>query len=83
MTKNDPNDLKFGHKMYLGGFYQFPEFRQNRPKNARFFTKNGNFWRFSGIPIKKNLRRKMYLVLGKWSNWPKNWYKCTLGPLLQ
>ena len=39
--------------MYLGVFYQFPKFRQNRPKNARFLTKNGNFLRFSGIQIKK------------------------------
>ena len=25
----------------------------------------------------------MYLVRGKWSNWAKNWYTCTLGPLQQ
>ena len=25
----------------------------------------------------------MYLVLGKWSNWPKNWNTCSLVPLLQ
>ena len=70
--------------MYFGGFYQFQKFRQNRPKNARFLAKNGHFWRFSGMPVEKvKFRRKIHQVLGKWSNWPKNWYKCTLGYLPQ
>ena len=69
--------------MYLGGFYEFPKFRQNRPKNALFLAKNGHFCRNSGMQLKKKLWRKINQVLGKWSNWPKNWYKCTLGYLLQ
>ena len=39
--------------MYLDGFYQFPKFRQNRLKNARFLAKNGHFLRFSGMLIEK------------------------------
>ena len=51
--KNDPNHLKFWHKMYLGGFYQFLKFRQNRPKNPRFLAKNGHFCRNSVMLVEK------------------------------
>ena len=65
---NSQNFGKIGRKM--------PVFWQ---KNA----KNCHFCRNSGIQLKKKCRRKINQVLGKWSNWPKNWYKCTLGYLLQ
>ena len=51
--------------MYLGGFYQFPKFRQNRPKNGRFLAKNVNFFRNSSIPFeKKNVGGKLNLFQG-------------------
>ena len=59
--------------MYLGGFYEFPKFRQNRHKNARFLVKNGHFCRNSGMQVEKKNWRKVYAFLGKWSNWAKNW----------
>ena len=46
LPNNDPNDLKFWHKMYLRVFHQFPKFRQNLPKNAPFLAKNGHFCDF-------------------------------------
>ena len=82
MPKNGSNDLEFCHNMYLDGFYWFPKFWKFSPKIARFLGKKPVFFRDSA-KIKKNLRGKIYLLLGKWSNWPKNWYKCTLGSLLQ
>ena len=90
MTKNDHilpknalNDLKIWHMMYFGDFYQFPKFGKFSSKIARFSGKKHVFFRRLGKNLKNNVRRKFYAFLGKWSNWPKNWYTCTLGPLLQ
>ena len=83
MAKNDPNDLKIWHMMYLGVFYWFPKFWKFSLKIARFSGKKFIFFRRLGKNLKKKLWRKVYAFLGKWSSWPKNWYKCTLGSLLQ
>ena len=76
MAKNAPNDLKFWHNMYLGGFYWFAKFWKFSGKKNVFSGKKPVFFRRLGKIFKKNWR-KIELVLGKCFNWPTNWYKCS------
>ena len=48
-----------------------------------FWPKTVIFCDFKNVLKMYFFRGKVLFFLGKWSNWPKNWYKCTLGPLLQ
>ena len=48
-----------------------------------FLQQNVNFWRFSGMPAGFRFKRKVYGKSRKWSKIGINWYKCTLGSLLQ
>ena len=43
MTKNGPNDLKFGHNIYYNDFHHFPNFYKNLAKNDHFLEKIGIF----------------------------------------
>ena len=112
ISKNGPNDPKFGQKVYINGFNWIPKFWNFLPYISRFFAKKTNFFRWRGKNfLKKDLknfknwpifaqktaifsicaynfrypdvRRKVYAFLGKWSNWPNFWYKCTLGYILK
>ena len=51
-------------------------FTENCPifgqKNTRFFADAAKIW-------ENDFRRKVYAFFQKWSNWPKLWYKCSLG----
>ena len=49
--KNALIDLKIGHILYLGGFYEFSNFQRKSSKIARFFAKKTNF-------SKKNTEKK-------------------------
>ena len=47
LPKNDPNDLKFWHKMYLDGFHWFAKFWKISAKIGQFLAKKDqNFCRF-------------------------------------
>ena len=48
-----------------------------------FWQKMVIFAEIRACRFQNKFRRKINQVLGKWSNWPKSWYKCTLGYLLQ
>ena len=41
---NNPNDLKFLHKMYLGVFLSIPKISAKSAKKCTFLAKNGHFW---------------------------------------
>ena len=83
MAKNQPNYLKIWHMMYLYGFYWFPKFWKISLIFGRFLAKKLYFFQCSRVRFEeKKFRRKNVHVLWKLSNWPKNWYTCTLGPLL-
>ena len=47
--------------MYLGGFYQFPKFRQNRPTDARFLAKKGHFCRNSVTQLKNKFFGRKFM----------------------
>ena len=47
-------------------------------KMTHFWPKNRVFYRFSKIVLVFFFKRKT-LLLGKWSNWLTNWYRCSLG----
>ena len=64
-------------------FIKSQDFGKFRLFLADFWPKNPIFFNFRVFRLKKKFRRKMYLVLGKSSNWPKNGYTCTLLPLLE
>ena len=65
-------------------FIKFQNFEKFCLILAVFWPKNRIFFNFREYVLKKKFWRKIYLVLdlGKWSNWPKAWYTCTLVHLL-
>ena len=44
-----------------------------------FFKKKAFFYRFFKKFTYPNFAVNLYLVSGKWSDWSKNWYTCSLG----
>ena len=64
--------------MCLGGFYWFQKFWKFSPKIARFSGKKANFFKNIKQIWKQKFPLKVLAFKGKWSNWPTNWYKCSL-----
>ena len=83
LPKNGPNDLKFDIGYIYRVFINSQNFRKFHCFLADFLQKKCIFFADAAKKLKKKLWRKVYAFLGKWSHWAKNWYTCTLRPLLQ
>ena len=60
-------------------FIDFQFFLKICQKLADFLQKNGFFYRFLKNVTYPIFAVNVYLVFGKWSDWSKNWYKCSFG----
>ena len=71
MAKNDPNDLKIWHNMYLGGFYWFKNFLNFLQKIPLFVVNNHIFFCRLGKNLKtKSLDKKFMHFFNFAQNWP-------------
>ena len=59
-------------------FIDSQNFGNFRQKLSGFWTKKRHFFAGAAKILKTKFRRKSLLVCGKWLNWSKTWYKCTL-----
>ena len=83
LAKNDPNDPKFGLEVYFKWLSLISKILKIFDNFRPIFVQKTVIFSLTQQKFCNFFRRKLYLVRGKWSKWLKNWYKCTLGSLLQ